>query len=721
MGLKKTQSATNSVDIQFDSIDRDVVVIRGTPEEAASVRLTGSVILNAAENISIKRVHVKLFGTLRLKWNDLVTTPRGQSVRPIRYDKILFDQEFTDVEARNAASSSGANSANSSPASSNRTTPVGSRSASFTNLASLSGGSANHNRSSSALTGLTAMPSSSNIQGASSPPSNGGLGSGVGSSSSLSLSTLNASTRVFNKGVHTLPFEIVIPGDIPESIEGLSGATVVYRVFVTVERGRFSNNLMARKHLRIVRTIGADAFELNQTISIENIWPNKVQYCIETPSKAMAIGSSVPVHFLLIPLLKGLKPGKIKVQVYEYVNLTSPLGHTYSRESLAYEETLPPPADDELTVDRWEFTKRFRLPTSLSKCTQDCEIDQYVKVTHKLKFALSLINPDKHVSELRASLPVYLYISPHVKVQSIDASITQIPGRTPEEHELFSSTTVDDNEVLATSTQSSTYQAPPNYEHHIYDRLWSEVPTPQLESPTHSGQSSPGIASRRGSIDGGHSGTGMTPLDPTVRSQLTAGLRALELQQRTQLSSSSGTPCAVNGQAAGSDYFSRALANGVSTPSSPVTAASPGGGSDIDMEMLSRVPSYSTAAKIDPNTQSAVVDPAPEYDYSSMPSSPSFGPSSRPPPHVLTPGIHNSQTASRSAPGSAHNLGSLNATLASVANGNTNAKGHSSVPRPSTPTESPKRGHSNVASISSILHRNVSSKSLFEGFRRKHH
>ncbi|GME81238.1 unnamed protein product [[Candida] boidinii] len=56
------------------------------------------------------------------------------------------------------------------------------------------------------------------------------------------------------------------------------------------------------------------------------------------------------------------------------------------------------------------------IPPSLSKLTQDCDISNYVKVRHKIKFAIGLVNSDSHVSELRATLPVSLFISPFVQI-----------------------------------------------------------------------------------------------------------------------------------------------------------------------------------------------------------------------------------------------------------------------------------------------------------------
>ena len=51
------------------------------------------------------------------------------------------------------------------------------------------------------------------------------------------------------------PFEVILQGDTPESVEGLVDSYIVYRLKATIERGRHSHNFHARKHLRVVRTM----------------------------------------------------------------------------------------------------------------------------------------------------------------------------------------------------------------------------------------------------------------------------------------------------------------------------------------------------------------------------------------------------------------------------------------------------------------------------------
>ena len=67
--------------------------------------------------------------------------------------------------------------------------------------------------------------------------------------------------------------------------------------------------------------------------------------------------------------------------------------------------------------DQWQIDTIINIPSSLSKCTQDVDLSTNVRVRHKLKFNIGLINPDGHTSELRATLPIQLFISPFVTVR----------------------------------------------------------------------------------------------------------------------------------------------------------------------------------------------------------------------------------------------------------------------------------------------------------------
>ncbi len=226
----------------------------------------------------------------------------------------------------------------------------------------------------------------------------------------------------------------------------------------------------------------------NQTQSVANIWPNKIEYSISTPSKAVIYGTSVSVDFRLVSLLKGLKIGNITTQVVETQEFN--LNPSAASTIWNHHKTTRIVADDEYTVpedpeildeeaEGYRFSRHLELPKSLTKCMQDAET-RGIKIRHKLKFNVLLHNPDDHTSELRATLPVSLYISPSLAIN--------------ENNELADQTPVAARRAIANDL---SHTAPPLYGDHKLDQMYSEV--------DFNGYQTPGNFSGPGTPFGGHS------------------------------------------------------------------------------------------------------------------------------------------------------------------------------------------------------------------------
>lgn len=142
---------------------------------------------------------------------------------------------------------------------------------------------------------------------------------------------------------------------------------------------------------------------------MDNIWPNKIEYSINTPTKAVVFGTSIRVDFKLIPLLKGLRIGQITSQLIESHDLTlnpedpDTVRNTFktTRTILTDEHALE---EDSLEIideaaEGYQFTRYLDLPHTLSRCLQDTDT-KGIKIRHKLKFRIQLHNPDSHISEV---------------------------------------------------------------------------------------------------------------------------------------------------------------------------------------------------------------------------------------------------------------------------------------------------------------------------------
>ena len=70
------------------------------------------------------------------------------------------------------------------------------------------------------------------------------------------------SSETLPAGNYEYPFDMILPGKTPESVEGLQDVYIVYRMKATIERNILAQNFVARKQVRIIRTLDTASLEL---------------------------------------------------------------------------------------------------------------------------------------------------------------------------------------------------------------------------------------------------------------------------------------------------------------------------------------------------------------------------------------------------------------------------------------------------------------------------
>ncbi|KAI0425909.1 arrestin [Xylaria sp. FL1042] len=424
-------------------------------------------------------------------------------------------------------------------------------------------------------------------------------------------------------GNYEWPFEMMLPGDTPESVEGLYQTGITYLFKATVSRGKLAKNLHAFKRLRIIRTLEPAALELNHAMSVENVWPNKIEYSVAIPQKAVVFGSNVPLEMRFTPLLKGLEMGNVTIKMFETQEFTVsgpgyPMRmHKHDREVATWnlEVTREKHWQDVIEgsgQEGWVVNQDLPLPKRLNRCIQDCHV-QGIKIRHKLKLTVALNNPDGHVSELRATLPVTIFISPNMPLDDEGNLVAQSPGMTED--------ALDDGRNLA----------PPGYGQHVLDQLYDDVDVSGILTPgIQSGLSTPFYThSRAGSSENVAAithGAGVAPAALSSRLQSVS----LEDSHRGRFhwhhDSGSGAITPHHRDHEHSHHHSPELSRRTSeeehsrhsdhdTP--PLHTEFP------SMELLSKVPSYTTATRAPlPRTPSAT-DSLVLPDYNTAMSAPS--------------------------------------------------------------------------------------------------
>ena len=303
------------------------------------------------------------------------------------------------------------------------------------------------------------------------------------------------------QGNYSMPFHINLPSNVPESVEGLSTGKVLYKLVCTMERGRFDRAFYRARHFRILRTLHPQSMSLTDSIEFLNTWPGKLDFNVSTPRKALAMGTTVPIKLVIVPLVKGLSFKSMSVTIVQHDHAKGLAGPSPEFEKLIGRQKLAC-EESEFTEDHWIVKGKYKVPSSLTELTPSCALkNDMISVKHRLLVGIHIKNADGHVSELKANLPVHIYMSPfHGYVTSRRLNVDAIHGNfiantdSTKEDVIFDRRDTDlpeeghpddalDDENEIDEEQES---APPLYQQHVFDTVFdytsAKSPMEQLRS-----------------------------------------------------------------------------------------------------------------------------------------------------------------------------------------------------------------------------------------------
>ncbi|KAK8912570.1 Protein ROD1 [Metarhizium anisopliae] len=214
-------------------------------------------------------------------------------------------------------------------------------------------------------------------------------------------------------GRHEYPFELLLPGDVTESIEELPELSLKYRLEATI----YSRGVpveKAHKHVRIFRVAATDAVEPFHAEISQGTWRNKVDYCFNIPQRVVPFGGVVDLSILVSALVVGLDLEGIRLKVVEdrqscvkngagrttTNHFTRVLAKTWVNDGRCQQLSAKKKTD--LGMGCWCLSARLPLPSSLKECAQDIDLGM-IKVAHFVEVVAVLKNPDGHVSN---NLPI---------------------------------------------------------------------------------------------------------------------------------------------------------------------------------------------------------------------------------------------------------------------------------------------------------------------------
>jgi hypothetical protein len=219
------------------------------------------------------------------------------------------------------------------------------------------------------------------------------------------LNQCNKKAFTLAPGEHKWNFELTLSGDLPQSVETKSGQ-VLYTLKATVERPTFMQNILKKVPVQVMRCVLPSEFELVQSIFVSNVWPGKMSYDITLPSKVFCRGQPMCTTFQVRPLAPNLKIRSITCILKESCTYTA--NHCTKTDARIIERKRQDHPFLRCTGDEWTASVSLDVPSMASKtacCDADCQL---IKIRHKIKISMSILNEDGHLSELRCSIPVIL-------------------------------------------------------------------------------------------------------------------------------------------------------------------------------------------------------------------------------------------------------------------------------------------------------------------------
>lgn len=135
-------------------------------------------------------------------------------------------------------------------------------------------------------------------------------------------------SRTLKAGRHLFPFQLRMGGSLPSSMSTpiFGGASIVYKLRAEAVRTGFSQNLHAVLPIPVLRSFAPEALEYQQTLEIENTWPDKLMYSIMLPHKAWAAGDKLTAAVKFAPLSKGICVLNVTCTIQEQTKMLTRVG-----------------------------------------------------------------------------------------------------------------------------------------------------------------------------------------------------------------------------------------------------------------------------------------------------------------------------------------------------------------------------------------------------------
>ncbi|CAG8827304.1 14494_t:CDS:1, partial [Racocetra persica] len=200
-------------------------------------------------------------------------------------------------------------------------------------------------------------------------------------------------------------FELILPGSLPETVEGFENGLIEYKLKAVAERHSFASfalNLNAQQKITLQRCTFLNSEDILDTI-VSNIWNERVAYDLSVDSKTFTLGDE-------ISLLVDLKPLTQSIRIHEYVcSLHECVSFTVGSNPRASCRVISTIRGNSLHWNGafWSDLLKITIPQSKNTCLYDTE-NSIIQITHQLKISIIFMVYENRLVELRAQLPIII-------------------------------------------------------------------------------------------------------------------------------------------------------------------------------------------------------------------------------------------------------------------------------------------------------------------------
>ncbi|KAI9311617.1 hypothetical protein BX666DRAFT_2070097 [Dichotomocladium elegans] len=240
----------------------------------------------------------------------------------------------------------------------------------------------------------------------------------------------NKQPHILHPGTYAYDFELPIPNNVPESTRVGKVYAVQYRLTATADRpGLFLRNYVCEKPVHISRRDVIEAAELS-TYTMRSPWTHAthdssdcgdlsdepqqpvtiaghcangmVEYIFSIPNKSVSQGSDLVLSGHIGALVDNLELLHLSCYFVECMTCRFMRDGPSNKPKVHSRVIQAVQIRDELD----SIECRFPVPHSLEDCQVDA-LNDIVKIRHKIKLVLSLIDPkDGRLTEIRLTIPV---------------------------------------------------------------------------------------------------------------------------------------------------------------------------------------------------------------------------------------------------------------------------------------------------------------------------